>query len=169
MSRCEHCGHDQDVDLPPTTLELILASLDTLLDTTTSLSDRMDKLMDAQQHLNDDVTAFLDGLGALETEVSDLKAQSSSTGLDFTGLDSAVARMRDDVSAAAPAQPATGAANGAPVVAPAGPASSTDAPAAGSVAGVVPAQTTGDTPTAGSVAGVTPAASTGTSTTPTAS
>jgi hypothetical protein len=168
MSRCEHCGHDQDVDLPPTTLELILASLDTLLDTTTSLSDRMDKLMDAQQHLNDDVTAFLDGLGALETEVSDLKAQAPS-GLDFTGLDGAVARMRTDVAAAAPAQPATGADNGAPVVAPAGPASSTGAPAAGSVAGVVPAQTTGDTPTAGSVAGVTPAASTGTSTTPTAS
>lgn len=58
--------------------------------------------MTNQEQLDADVQALNDGLAAVEAEIAALKDQAPET-LDFTGLDSAVSRLKADAPPAAPA------------------------------------------------------------------
>lgn len=62
--------------------------------------------MTDQEQLDADVQALNDGLTAVEAEIASLKNQPPAAALDFTGLDSAVARLKSDAPPPVVAPPA---------------------------------------------------------------
>lgn len=64
--------------------------------------ERLDNLVSDQDRLNEDVAAIVSAVGAIATEIADLKNQPAAPGLDFTGLDAAVAAVQGLAPAPAP-------------------------------------------------------------------
>lgn len=81
----------------------------------------MTEFANDQAHLDADVQSLGQATASIETEIANLKQQEGAAGLNFTGLDAAVAQLQSAAPSAPSPEPAP-----APVPAPAEP---TPAPA----------------------------------------
>jgi len=100
-----------------------------ILNETALITQRLDSIVSDQDQLNADVAEENTLLTTMENEITSLQAQPAAAGLDFSGVNSVLARLEGDAASAAPAPTApadagTPAAPGGDVpAAPAGPVS----------------------------------------------
>jgi len=114
-----------------------------ILNETALITQRLDSIVSDQDQLNADVAEENTLLTTMEKEIASLQAQPAAVGLDFSGVNSVLSRLKGDAASAAPAPAGTGtpaapaapASTGTPAqptgAAPAAPAGQASGPATG--------------------------------------